>query len=330
MGSLIEPLLLRLGLCFFFGGLRRIEQYFNQKPAQTASSTLNGAVASILIPTFVTLSAEAPLSGAKTSRGTAIILLALYIAFLYQEICAGKINVFNEASREVSMRPRKHRLPEGSISHGLAKAGGIGHRAAISKETRARAREKAEDAKGDADETFETTPVVDDDGDDNDEEPMLNVYVALFTLVISTALTVLCSMFLVNSIESVTSKGHVRTEFIGLVLLPLVIGMCDTMTAVTVACKDKMDLALAVAIGSCIQVALLVIPITVLVGWMTGEEKMTLVFDSFPTVILIIAAYMVNNAVGDGSSTWWAGAQFMGFFVIFALCTWFFEDTLKP
>lgn len=51
IGSMLSNLLLVLGMCFFFGGINRVEQFFNITVAQTASSLLTLAVASLIIPT---------------------------------------------------------------------------------------------------------------------------------------------------------------------------------------------------------------------------------------------------------------------------------------
>lgn len=51
IGSMLSNLLLVLGMCFFFGGINRIEQFFNMTVAQTAASLLSLAIASLIIPT---------------------------------------------------------------------------------------------------------------------------------------------------------------------------------------------------------------------------------------------------------------------------------------
>ena len=87
IGSILSNLLLVLGMCFFFGGLRRKEQFFNETVAQTAASLLALAVASVVIPTAFdiwTTTTDAPI--AAISRGTAVILLAVYHQALLQRV----------------------------------------------------------------------------------------------------------------------------------------------------------------------------------------------------------------------------------------------------
>lgn len=57
------------------------------------------------------------------------------------------------------------------------------------------------------------------------------------------------------------------TQFLSLVLLPLAGNAVEHITAVMVAIKNKMDLALAIAIGSSIQIAIFVLPTCVLFAW---------------------------------------------------------------
>jgi Ca2+:H+ antiporter len=72
-------------------------------------------------------------------------------------------------------------------------------------------------------------------------------------------------------------------------------------TAVTVAIKDKMDLAIGVAVGSGMQISLLVIPLTVILGWIIHTD-MTLIFDNFQIAVLFVSIILVNYLIADGKS----------------------------
>lgn len=67
--------------------------------------------------------------------------------------------------------------------------------------------------------------------------------------------------------------GGISRTFVGLILLPIVGNAAEHATAVTVACKDKMDLAIGVAVGSSMQIALLVLPLIIVIGWGMGESR---------------------------------------------------------
>ena len=144
------------------------------------------------------------------------------------------------------------------------------------------------------------------------EEPKLSKWVALFTLAASTALVAICAEFMVDSINAITETGSVSRTFVGLILLPIVGNAAEHATAVTVACKDKMDLAIGVAVGSSMQIALLVIPFVVVLGWILGNDAMNLAFDGFQIAVLFVAVLLVNYLIQDGKSHW--SVVFVAFF----------------
>lgn len=112
------------------------------------------------------------------------------------------------------------------------------------------------------------------DPDDEPDQPQLLIWVALLTLGISTVLVAVCAEFMVGSIDALTETGNISKTFVGLILLPIVGNAAEHATAVTVACKDKMDLAIGVAVGSSMQIALLVLPLIVVLGWIIGVHDM--------------------------------------------------------
>lgn len=83
------------------------------------------------------------------------------------------------------------------------------------------------------------------------------------------------------------------------------------MTAVIVARKGKFDLAMSVAVGSCIQIALFVIPVLVLVGWVMGKP-LTMVFDGLETLVLFFSVLLVKFSVEDGKAHWMSGVVLIG------------------
>ena len=109
---------------------------------------------------------------------------------------------------------------------------------------------------------------------DEPEQPQLAVLVALITLGVSTALVAVCVQFMANSIDALTATDNIGKTFVGLVLLRIARNAAEHATAVTVACKDKLDLAIGVAVDSSTQIALLVLPLIVVLGWIMGVKGM--------------------------------------------------------
>jgi Ca2+:H+ antiporter len=94
----------------------------------------------------------------------------------------------------------------------------------------------------------------------------LTIWGAIITLGISTALVAFCSEFMVDSISNITASGTVSTTFVGLILLLIVGNAAKHAIAVTVACKDKMNLVINITIRSSIQIALLVLLFVIILG----------------------------------------------------------------
>ncbi|TVY56749.1 Vacuolar calcium ion transporter, partial [Lachnellula cervina] len=311
IGSMLSNLLLVLGMCFFFGGLRRQEQYFNETVAQTAASLLALAIGSIIIPTcfaqFGWPGADpAPVAKvAALSRGTSVILLVVYGCYLFFQLKTHSDD-FNKESQKVAKKPRKNVLPDGAISKGLAKAGGVS-----AGPGRAQMVDRPPNDELIQSNAYEETP-------EEPEEPQLHIAVAWATLAGATAIIGLCAEFMVDGINSVTESGSISLEFVGLILLPIVGNAAEHATAVTVAVKDKMDLAIGVAVGSSMQIALLVLPLVVVIGWIMGKDDMNLNFDGFQVAALFIAVLLVNYVTGDGKSHWLEGMLLQCLYLIIA------------
>jgi len=156
-----------------------------------------------------------------------------------------------------------------------------------------------------------------------DEEENISRTTAVFLLLISTGLVALCAEFLVDSINAVVTDSPLSEAFVGLIILPIVGNAAEHVTAVTVAHKNKMDLAIGVAVGSSIQIALFVTPFIVLLGWAMGKD-MSLYFTLFETVSLFVSAFIVNFLVLDGRSNYLEGALLCSAYVIIAVAAYFY------
>lgn len=159
--------------------------------------------------------------------------------------------------------------------------------------------------------------------DDGEEEPMSRT-AAVVLLLCSTALVAVCAEFMVDAIPVMLENSpNVSEAFIGLIILPIVGNAAEHVTAVTVAAKNKMDLAIGVAVGSSIQIALFVTPIVVLLGWIL-DTNMSLYFNIFETVSLFVTAFVVNFLVLDGRSNYLEGSLLIAAYVIIAVGAFFY------
>lgn len=144
-----------------------------------------------------------------------------------------------------------------------------------------------------------------------EEEHLLNPWAASVALVAVTVLVAVCADYLVGSIDSIVEKTGMSRTFIGLILIPIVGNAAEHVTAVVVAYKGKMDLAIGVAIGSSLQIALFVTPFLVILGWIMSVD-MTLHFHIFETVAFFISGLVVTFLIQDGKSNYLEGCMCLG------------------
>ncbi|KAL8909087.1 MAG: hypothetical protein Q9207_000421 [Kuettlingeria erythrocarpa] len=159
-------------------------------------------------------------------------------------------------------------------------------------------------------------------------EPPLSKTASVLLLLGSTALVALCAEFMVDSIDHLVVKTPLSEAFVGLIILPMVGNAAEHVTAVTVAAKNKMDLAIGVAIGSSIQIATFITPIVVVVGWILGRD-MPLYFTLFETATLFVATFVVNFLVLDGRSNYLEGALLCSSYIIIAIAAFFFPNVAE-
>lgn len=129
----------------------------------------------------------------------------------------------------------------------------------------------------------------------------MNLPVSLGLLVAVTAFAYVTAENLVDSLEGmVHDHPNVSKEWITLIIIPVISNAAEHATAVVVARKGKFDLAMTVAVGSCIQIALFVIPLLVLVAWGMGKPLM-LLFDPLETIVSYLLSIVIFNLADDTS-----------------------------
>jgi Ca2+:H+ antiporter len=160
------------------------------------------------------------------------------------------------------------------------------------------------------------------------EEQLLDARAASIALVIVTALVAVCADYLVGSIDRTVEKTGMSSTFIGLILIPIVGNAAEHVTAVVVAFKGKMDLAINVAIGSSLQISLFVTPFLVILGWIINVD-MTLDFHLFETVAFFISGLVVTFLIQDGKSNYLEGCLCLGMYLILALAFYVYPDSTK-
>ena len=152
----------------------------------------------------------------------------------------------------------------------------------------------------------------------HDEEAELSQKQAITLLLIATLFVAWMAHILVGSIEHAAEQFNLPYLFIGVILLPFFGNAAEHMTAVSVARKDKMDMSISIAVGSSIQIALLVAPFMVLLGWVMGVG-MSLQFGLFETITCLVAVLITNFIIQDGESNWFEGVMLIATYLIIAM-----------
>mmetsp|Transcript_75407 Transcript_75407/g.245277 ORF Transcript_75407/g.245277 Transcript_75407/m.245277 type:complete len:411 (-) Transcript_75407:94-1326(-) len=161
--------------------------------------------------------------------------------------------------------------------------------------------------------------------DEEDEQATMSAFTSTLVLFGATCVVAVCSEYLVDSIEGVSEEYGLPKAFIGVILLPIVGNAAEHATAVTAAAKGKMNLALGVAIGSSTQIALFVVPFSVVVGWMY-DVPMSLDFRVFDSTVLILSVFITSIVLHDGASNWLEGAMLVATYILIAIICWFIPE----
>jgi len=146
---------------------------------------------------------------------------------------------------------------------------------------------------------------------------------ALLVLAAVTALIAWLSEILVGTLEPTAHEFGLSNIFMGVFVVAILGNAAEHATAITAAMKDRTDLALSIAIGSSIQVALFVAPVLVLASLFFGPEPMDLAFAPGLVLIILLGVLITGQVAGDGRSDWLKGLQLMAVYLVMAL-TFFF------
>jgi len=287
LGSILSNILLVLGSCFISSGINHHESLFNPTGASTMSSLLAVAATSLIIPATL----YASLTSSEESANKNILILSRGTAIILLGLYC--LYLFFQLKSHSKLFDATAQQGEINVEAQQGEISAEAERGEIS---------------------------------DKDEEPeILGPTASAICLVLVTVLVAICAEYLVDSIDSIVSSSGISKTFIGLILLPIVGNAAEHVTAIVVAYKGKMDLAIGVAIGSSLQIALFVTPFLVILGWIIGQE-MTLHFKSFETVVFFVSVLVVNYLIQDGKSNYLEGAMCLGTYIIIAIAFYVYPD----
>ncbi len=288
-GSIVGNVLLVLGLAFLVGGAKRDRQVFNRTAASAGALLLLLAALGLLVPTIFHATATAAVASGKVAADVEIIAehrLSLFIAIV--------LFVAYVASLLFSLRTHRAHYSGAGNGHGP----------------------------------------FDRHGDDDDRgagrgtstsgaHPPVAIGRAIVTLLAATVGVAWMSELLVGAVAEASHALGLTEVFVGVIVVAIIGNAAEHSTAILVAMKNKADLAVNIAVGSSVQIALFVAPVLVFASYLMPSGPMDLNFTAFEVFAVLAAVMVANTAAQEGESNWLEGALLLAVYAILALAFFF-------
>lgn len=327
LGSILSNLLLVLGSCFIVGGCRFKEQFFNQTAAQTMGSLLAVSVMALLLPAafYLSLPKDTKRLDDKIldlSRGTSIVLLLVYVFYMvfqlktHAYLFTDDNNNNNNENPIIDLEDPNNGTVDSEVTqpaefYGQSNSNDLSPPLTTSRSHSGSFINRPKSI-------YNLDPSI---------ETHLTPISSIIVLFISTIFVSICADYLVGTIDEIVETSGLSKTFIGLIIIPIVGNAAEHVTAIYVAYHNKMDLAIGVAIGSSLQIAIFVTPFLVLVGWIMNVP-MSLYFSMYETAVIFVSVFITNSLILDGSSNWLEGVMLVSTYFIIGISFFLFPDTL--
>ena len=167
---------------------------------------------------------------------------------------------------------------------------------------------------------------LDSDHDSSHHGAQWSVARAVISLLAASVFAAWMSEILVGAAEETGRSLGMSQVFIGIVFVAIVGGAAESGSAVAMARKNKMDLSVGIALGSCIQIALFVAPLLVLASYFIAPQPLELAFSRAEIGSLFMAVLIGAMVCGDGQSNWYKGVQLITVYAIIALMFYLMPD----
>ncbi|KAF9901313.1 hypothetical protein EC991_006269 [Linnemannia zychae] len=172
--------------------------------------------------------------------------------------------------------------------------------------------------------TFMVTPEAKHEGPHTVEHRYTHFWFAGVAYVCLLAAQIYSAYLLVHAVEGFGRQYHLNDSFVGFILLPIVLmaDMQEDVIAIRESRSNRLDKAVSLMVGSCMQISLLVTPILVLLGWIL-DEPMTFRFGIMEVVILAGSVVLVNYLIADHETNWMEGMMLISLFLMCALAFYY-------
>ena len=128
---------------------------------------------------------------------------------------------------------------------------------------------------------------------------------------------------LVSATEEAVKVLGLSEFFVGLILIPIIGNAAENSSAILMAVRNRMDLALNIAVGSSIQVALLIAPVLVLLG-IVFHQPMDLAFTTMEVASIALAVLVTSSVIRDAETNWLEGVLLLLAYSVLAVAFFFF------
>ncbi|MDQ3632592.1 MAG: calcium/proton exchanger [Actinomycetota bacterium] len=159
-------------------------------------------------------------------------------------------------------------------------------------------------------------PVSGDEGHGDHHGEPWTIKKAVIALAVAGIAVGVMSEILVGSISEASETVGLSEFFVGVIVVAIVGNAAEHWVAILVAYKNKMDLAVNIAVGSSAQIALFVAPVLVLASYVFGPHPMALVFNGFEIAGVLLAILVATHITNDGESTWFEGLQLLAVYAV--------------
>lgn len=317
IGSVFSNSLLVLGCSFLAHGFKEDAQF------SVAATSAN--VSLLMLASFVMM-LPAPYSGANqhdelmVSRVAAVLLLIMYSCLLIFVMYTHK-HLMDEIEEEPAKRKSISKLNKDELEVVVQSSKSQNTREVQMVAHKAKTDEEMTGFHAMQDEGMNGGNTTADAEEEDDDDLEMTLFGSMTLLFVSTTFVALLSEYLVGAIEPMSSNAGITEAFIGLILVPIIGNAVEHITAIRMALKGKMDISLSIAIGSATQVAMFVVGLSVIVGWIL-DIPMTLDFPQFEVVMFIYTSIIVFALVSNGSSNWLKGAMLLCLYVMIAVAVY--------
>lgn len=279
MGSILNDILLVQGICIIVGARSKGVILVNSALVDSLSSLMLVASMALILPTA--LYTAVPNSGpdmkkriVQFSRATSGVLLLVYVAYLYFQHKTHR-SLFDDNDDDDEGNTSDHSddlipQPVSTISPRDCESG------------------------------------AEDDGSPS----MREVSISAVKLVLSCIFIGRCTYNIMQCLEATVKALGISQTFIALVIIPIASNAPELTQVLAAAKKQKIDFAIAVIVGSILQIALFVLPALVIIGWLINK-KMDLYFEMSQTCVLLFAIVLVNQVLQDRQYTYLHGMMFL-------------------